>query len=171
MVLKKKYSHLQCIAHSGESFSNNFQIGLNDNISLYTQKEYWIHVKTLVSNLTLEIAVKIRSLRESTMKPSKSKVLTCIENNELKRHDFIWICNKIIHAKSFNLVPVSSVRYEHPIEWWDGEIEATGTFQGKQWSISFDAKEWLQSCLYNIKKFESYLVLARDSSKDLVRCI
>lgn len=169
--IREKIYTILSIAYSGENFALEYQVGTGNKIALYSQKDYWIQTKSIVSNSILEIAIKVRNSCESIEHNDKTKTLSCIENSEVTSRDFIWVCNKIIHAKSFNLVPVGSHKYEQPLEWWDGEVDVSGEFYGKPWKVSFDAVSWLKACANHIKYIEKELKNLRDSSQDLVRCI
>jgi hypothetical protein len=47
-----------------------------------------------------------------------------------------FTANKIIHAKSFQLTPIGSSKYDESFEWWDGRIEVSGTDQKKKpWTL------------------------------------
>lgn len=171
--IREKIFILHSLALSGEPFSREYSIGPHNDISLYSQTEYWTNAKSIASNGVLELAVKIRNAYEATTSAmSRENMITCIENKNVVRHDFIWICNKIIHAKNFTMVPVGSHRNEVPLEWWDGEITMTGVNQNRTpWDISFNVLCWLKSCLFFVRSVELNLNDMKNQSGDLTRCI
>lgn len=63
--IREKIFILQSIALSGEPFSKEYAIGVQEDNSLYSQKEYWLNTKSIASNGVLEIAVKTRNAIES----------------------------------------------------------------------------------------------------------
>lgn len=172
--IREKIFIINSLALSGESFSKDYAIGTRNDNSLYTQKEYWINTKSLVSNGVLEIAVKIRNAYESLSKSqSQEKIIICVENKEIANHEFVWLCNKIIHAKSVSMIPVGSHNNEEPLEWWDGEIRLKGLLQDKKtpWDISFNVVCWLKSCLSFLNLAENELGNMRNQSGEITRCI
>jgi len=168
---KEKIFTLQCIALSGREFSKEFSVGVRDGNSLYSQKEYWRLTKSTVSNGVLELAIKIRNSYESLGLNDKHNILTCIEDNKVTRRDLIWVCNKIIHSKSFNLEPIGSHKDKEPLEWWNGDVRLTGAMNGKHWDISINVSEWLKSCLFYLQSLEECLIDHREKSRDLKRGI
>ena len=181
--IREKIFILQSLALSGENFSKEYAVGCREKPSLYSQKDYWLSVKSLVSNYILEISVKVRNASESVGATSEGVEATgvkidrgikiyCVENKEVTRHDFLWLSNKVIHAKGFELVPVGSMQYSKPLEWWDGEIRVYGKLNGgNKWDISFSVVDWVKSCLVLVNKIESDLIKLKSNSADLQRCI
>ena len=115
----------------------------------------------------------MKRLPSSELKVNLQKTIVCVENKEVTSHDFVWICNKVIHAKSFNLIPVGSHKIELPLEWWDGDVDIAGVLQDKKtkWNISFDATTWLKSCLYFVTLVEDDLEVLKKQSSDIARCL
>jgi hypothetical protein len=167
---------INSIILSGESFAQKYNVGIESAPSLYPRKKYWLTLKKIISHSCLELSVLMRNSKElldvNDHKIDTHKILVCADliNSNIKSYDFVFIANKIIHAKSFQLTPVGSNKYEEPFEWWDGRIEIGGTDQKKKpWSLSINVSDWLGTMESFLNETEALLHSLQNSSEDILR--
>jgi len=174
--LKGKVFMLNSLALSGESFSTKYCIGVEHHQEYYTDKDYCQITKSIVSDCSIELSVKLRNyaelMREKGISYDNKKMIICSNSGMQadrgsKSHDFLYICNKIIHAKEFRLDMVSSRKYEAAFEWWDGELTLSGSKHGgKKWEFFFSITSWCESVMKFINSCESSLNLINKQSED-----
>jgi hypothetical protein len=107
---------------------------------------------------------------------ANEKIITCyIAENLVDRtssnRDFIYICNKIIHANFFCLGSVGSANYHNDINWWDGHLTLSGTFSGKNtksWNFFFDIIQWCEAAINFLESAEAQLLKLQSSSEELL---
>ncbi|EGQ8957178.1 hypothetical protein V6957_004822 [Vibrio parahaemolyticus] len=174
--MREKIFILNNVVLSGEAFAIKYRVGIEGVPSLYPKSEYWTMLKRIVSNSCLELSVLIRNSKElRDLKEGKSeshKIIMCADfiDHKVGKYDFMYIANKIIHAKSFLLTPVGSNQYEESFEWWDGLIEVSGTAQnGKDWSLSFNLSDWLGSIVNFLNHSQLVLSKIQVDSYDIQR--
>ena len=119
--------------------------------------EYWEHTRSIVSNSCLEIAVKTRNAAEvlsakGVSYPRENKIDVynsgVMADGVRKEKDFIFICNKIIHAKEFRLDRQGNIKIHRDLLWWNGIVTIEGTDQKKkQWSFFFIILKWCDAIL------------------------
>jgi len=139
------------MALSGEELCKRYRMGSRDNYKTYSLDEYKNLTKRIVSNILIETSVKTRylldSLDKTTAKSTTNKTIK-IHNSGAQSDgknenvDFRFICNKIIHAKSFNIDLVGKHSLPEEMVWWSGEITIAGDFNGKSWEFFFFALDW-----------------------------
>ena len=167
---------LNSIILSGELFAQKYNVGIEFAPSLYPRKKYWLTLKKIISHSCLELSVLMRNSKElldvNSHKIDTHKILMCADliNSNVKNYDFIFIANKIIHAKSFQLRAVGSNKYEEAFEWWNGRIEISGTDQKqKPWSLNLNVSDWLGTLELFLDETEAILHSLQNSSEDILR--
>ena len=176
--VREKIFILQNISLSGENFSTRYGVGVESIKGEYSNSKYWRLIKSIVSNSTLEIAVKLRNsaelLSENNLSFSNEKSIVCYSAGKLadglkQDNDFIFLCNKIIHAKKFRVDSVGSTQYHKDLNWWDGLVTISGTLQGKRkkpWEFFFSITEWCDAALKYIDSIEENLLSIQANSED-----
>jgi hypothetical protein len=174
--MREKIFILNNVVLSGEAFAIKYKVGIDEESTIYTQSDYWTTLKRIVSNSCLELSVMIRNSKElQDLKEGKSashKIIMGADfiDHKVGMYDFIYIANKIIHAKSFLLTPVGSCKYKESFEWWDGLIEVSGTAQNeKEWSQNFNLSDWLGCILYFLNDSQLSLSKIQMASHDIQR--
>jgi len=177
--LKEKIFVLNNLALSGESFSTSYCIGVSEHQKHYSDLDYHHFTKSLVSNYAIELAVKLRNaselLQEGNIIFEKEKSIECYnvgnlaENFESKKHDFLYICDKIIHAKKFRIDTVGSKKYDADFKWWNGDLTLSGTAPGKKklpWEFFFSIKIWCESAIVFLNSNEKHFKLINQQAED-----
>jgi len=162
---------------ASEQFVGRYGIGVEEAERIVTHDAYWGHTRSIVSNRCLEIAVKTRNaaeaLRAKGIDYSTDKEVDVYNSGHLadgskKAKDFIFICNKIIHAKEFRLDRQGHVARHKDLLWWGGMVTLEGTDQkNKEWCFFFIILDWCDSVLKFLNATENKLMDIRMSSYDL----
>jgi len=167
---------LNSIILSGESFAVKYNVGIESAPSLYPRKKYWLTLKKIISNRCLELSVLMRNSKElldaNGHNIKTHKILICADliDSKVISYDFVFIANKIIHAKSFQLTPVASIKYDESFEWWDGGIVISGTGQNKKpWILSINVSDWLGNIESFLNSTETDLHTIQNASEDMLR--
>jgi hypothetical protein len=176
--LKEKIFVLNNLAFSGEKFSTTYFIGADEPKEHYSDLDYHHFTKSIVSNYAIELAVKLRNtaelLQENKIPYRCEKDIACSgagrqASGEKEDHDFLYICNKIIHAKKFRIDTVGSKKYAAEFKWWSGDLTLAGTLSGKkqtQWEFFFSIQSWCESAVLFINSCEKYLSIINSHSED-----
>ena len=178
--VKVKIYVLMEMALAAENFVSRYGIGVANAERFVSKEQYWRHTKSTVSNYSLEIAVKLRNTVELLQSKGVSLALDdTIHTYNAGRHadgtmekkDVRYICNKIIHAKSFYVDAVGSTQKHADLLWWAGTLTLSGTEQGKngkEWCFFFNVIEWCEASLAFLVKIEASLQNIQLSSEDLI---
>ena len=132
--------------------------------------------KLIVSNSLIEVSVKMRCLVDDLKQKNiliedgdKIKIYNsgrCADGN-FKEKGFRFICNKIIHAESFNLDYIGKTTYHADMVWWSGEITLSGKYDGKNWEFFFSVIHWLDQVMNFINRTEKEITRLQGDSRDL----
>lgn len=165
----------------GNSFANKYSIGIEEYQNYFSDEDYYNLTKSIVSNYSIETAIKLRSLietlRKSNIDLKFNKEVSCFypkekSSNDIskqKRHDLNFICNKIIHATHFSLDTVSSMNQNPNIKWWEGSLTLEGKSQGKKgkpWSLFFYIHEYCESAIAFINDHKEEILKSQRNSLD-----
>jgi len=175
--VKEKIYQLIEMALSAENFVSRYGIGVEGAERYISKDQYWRHTKSILSNYSLEIAVKLRNAAELL----ESKGVSFTLNNAIsiynsgskadgtrKEKDIKFICHKIIHAKSFFVDAVGSHEKHENLLWWAGTLTLSGTDQsGKEWCFFFNVLEWCEASLSFLAEIENNLQNVQFNSDDL----
>ena len=173
--VREKIFILQNISLSGECFSTRYGIGVEGYQVGYSNSEYWNLIKLIISNSTLEIAVKLRNsedlLLENDLSYSNDKSIVCYNAGQLadgskQCRNFRFLCNKIIHATKFRVDSVGSTQYHKDLNWWDGMVTISGTQRGEPWEFFFCIIDWCDAALKYINSIEEQLLSIQANSED-----
>ena len=174
--IKQKLITVSALALSGEEFSKRYYMGVNDIQKVYTLSEYTKLTKLIVSNSLIEVSVKMRCLVDDLKQKNiliedgdKIKIYNsgrCADGN-FKEKGFRFICNKIIHAESFNLDYIGKTTYHADMVWWSGEITLSGKYDGKNWEFFFSVIHWLDQVMNFINRTEKEITRLQGDSRDL----
>ncbi len=178
--IREKLYLLIEIALAAEQFVSRYGIGVDNVEKLFPKEQYWRHTKSTVSNYSLEIAVKLRNAVELLdSKGIKFELNNSIHiyNSGIKadgtkeQKDIRYICNKIIHAKSFQIDAVGSSQKHEKLLWWAGTLTLSGTEQGKSskdWCFFFNILQWCEASLTFLAQIEISLQNIQLNSEDLI---
>ncbi|WP_282178287.1 hypothetical protein [Vibrio nereis] len=80
---------------------------------------------------------------------------------------FRFICNKVIHANSFNLDFIGKISLPKEMVWWSGDVTVSGTYQGERWEFFFSVLDWCDEVIEFLKVAEAQIDKTQGSSRDL----
>jgi hypothetical protein len=173
--IRERIFTLNSIILSGEAFARKYNVGIESAPSLYPRQKYWLTLKKIVSHSCLELSVLMRNSKElldandNNIKVHKILMCTDLTNSNIKNYDFVYIANKIIHAKSFQLTPIGSSKYDESFEWWDGRIEVSGRYKKEPWMLSINVSDWLGNIETFLNDTEDLLLTLQNGSEDILR--
>jgi len=174
--LREKLMILSVLSLSGEEFCKRYKMGSVQYQKVYTSAEYTKITKLITSNYLVEISVKLRNLVDSLNSlgfeleiEGKIRIYNlgacadCISRDK----SFRFICNKIIHAESFNLDFIGSKKYHKDMVWWSGNVTVSGTYQTKYWEFFFSVVDWCDEIVKFLDKSENQISSMQNSSRDI----
>lgn len=174
--IKEKIMILSSLSMSGEEFCCRYAMGSNEHHKVYNLATYTKTTKHIVSNYMIDISVKLRSVVDALRSSGTESILdtdvkaynsgTCADGKS-KDKDFRFICNKIIHADSFNLNFVGNKKYHDDMVWWSGEITVSGRYQNKKWEFFFSVLDWCDSIVEFLDKSEKQIANMQGKSRDI----
>jgi hypothetical protein len=177
--VKEKIYFLIEMALAAEHLVSRYAIGVDDSVKTLSKHQYWKRTKSIVSNYSLEIAVKLRNTLELLQFNGFVLKLEpiihvysvgALAKGAVKKNDLRYICNKIIHAKSFSVDAVGSANKHKDLIWWSGDLTLSGTEQGKngeEWSFFFNVVEWCDALLSFLYEVEDKLTNIQINSQNL----
>lgn len=174
--LRAKLVTVTGLALSGEEFCKRYRMGSPECYKVYNITDYTTLTKTIVSNNLIEISVKVRCLvdvlkSQGVNFPIEKSITICgagkCADGEQKTKGFRFICNKIIHADSFNLDFIGRKSLPKDMVWWSGEVTVSGTYQGEKWEFFFSILDWCDEVIAFLKVAEEEIDKTQASSRDL----
>ncbi len=175
--IKSKLVVVSALALSGEEFCKRYKMGSKEHHNTYSIEEYTKLTKILVSNILIEIAVKLRSSVDTLKKNDDqiriNKDISAYgagrnESSENAEKDFRFICNKIIHAEGFNLNFVGKKSLHKDMVWWSGDVTVSGSYQKEEWKFFFSVLEWADQIKLFLEEAESRIESSQNNSRDLL---
>ncbi len=162
---------------ASEQFVGRYGIGVEEVEHTVKYDEYWEHTRSIISNSCLEIAVKSRNAAEALSAkgityPRENKIYVynsgLLADGSKKARDFVFICNKIIHAKEFRLDQSGNINSHKDLLWWSGMVTIEGTDQKKKpWCFFFIILKWCDAILEFLNAAEEQLKKIRSNPIDL----
>ncbi|ELJ8546098.1 hypothetical protein ACN255_003661, partial [Vibrio cholerae] len=164
------------LALSGEEFCKRYRMGSDEHHKIYNLTDYKTLTKTIISNHLIEISVKVRCLVDTLSSkgiifPVEKSITTygagsCADGKK-KTKGFRFICNKIIHADSFNLDFIGRMSLPNEMVWWSGEVTVSGCYQGEKWEFFFSVLDWCDEVMEFLKMADVQIDETQGSSRDL----
>lgn len=174
--IKEKILILSSLSMSGEEFCSRYAMGSDEHHKVYNLATYTKTTKHIVSNYIIDISVKLRSvvdsLRSSGIEVSLDKDVkgynagSCADGKS-KTQNFRFICNKVIHAESFNLDFVGNQKYHKDMVWWSGEVTVSGVYKSEKWEFFFSILEWCDSIVEFLDESEKQIANMQGESRDI----
>lgn len=142
-------SHAYCAARG---------VGSNEDQGVGELDEYWGWLKAIVSNYTIECAVKLRMIEEYCAKNSDvEQYREALAAAKISRLGYVRLgdfeltlrecSNKIIHATRTELSMVKGNAAGREIQYWDGLYQLHGSRGHETWHIEFNVANWCSSTL------------------------
>ena len=164
------------LALSGEEFCKRYRMGSDEYHKVYNLTDYATLTKTIVSNNLIEISAKVRCLVDALSSqgikfPVEKSITTygagsCADGKKTTK-GFRFICNKVIHANSFNLDFIGKKSLPKEMVWWSGDVTVSGTYQGERWEFFFSVLDWCDEVIEFLKVAEAQIDKTQGSSRDL----
>lgn len=173
-VREKLYLLMEMVL-AAEKIVSRYGVGVEGCERVISKESYWMHTKSTVSNYCIEIAVKLRAV-EDTLKSNRVNIdpiksinvyhLNVLPEIKNEKRDFRFICNKIIHASSFQVDAIGTVKHKDLL-WWSGTLALSGTENHNGWRLFFNVLDWCEASLIFLDKIEDSLKVIQLNSEDL----
>lgn len=153
--LERKLFVLQHVAYGSPLFCNSIKLTRDCFGGDFEWWEYKGLLKSIVSNATIESAIKIRIMQDYINSDEQEINLNNLDsqvreglfighfvdgNQELSLRES---CNKIVHATEAKLQWISDEEGEDPsIEYWNGNYSLWGEYKRKKWQIELSISSW-----------------------------
>ena len=175
---REKLYQLLMLELSAKEFVCKNAIGVPEHEKLISKEQYWSYTKSIVSNFSLEISVKIRNAMDLLLSNDcdlklKDNIfiypIKLPEKEQASYKNLRYICNKIIHANEFQIDASGSTEKHKKLIWWSGTLTISGRERNKDWCFFLQFNQWCNACLEFLAEHEEQLEQLRLNSFDMVQ--